>query len=428
VNDVHQFARQLLDVLPEGVNVRAYQYQGFNFIVAEEKKDMDLVGAAAFLLALHEPQATGSPAVDLLPTGKTPEELYGIVAGWVKEGTVTLKDLTVTLNGLTGFHLDEYHGTAAIDYFDYVYRRKGLIAQLKRTGVPREHWPTIHVIRDLPIHDADSPQARQMVRDAYKTYFAAHGVTVVRNQSEKALRIQAIRRANPDAEDVELSFVTKAELNQLISEYLTVTIPSAQYRGAIEQAGGVHTTMHGLGSAGHIAFLEHVSWLAYLFLAWVYRRNPDVLYAPVLGPLVSWAIADFRIGLVELEESTLAANSHDHIRERGIHAANTVSLKEILAARHVILLANGAHKVFGMANMLTGLWREAPAAVLKFVPMSGHGDVTVIVDGALFEDLREDLKRELTPIPSFETDVTPVPVDADVSGALRAARAAEPSG
>ncbi|HYU25618.1 MAG TPA: 6-phosphogluconolactonase, partial [Thermoanaerobaculia bacterium] len=119
----------------------------------------------------------------------------------------------------------------------------------------------------------------------------------------------------------------------------------ARYEQAIGQAGGLGLTFLGLGSNGHIAFNE---------------------------PGTPWSS---RTRVVELAESTRAANAALFPGEPVPTHAITMGIATILASRQIVLLASGERKRPAMERLRSGeRTEEFPASALWT-----HADVTVLV-------------------------------------------------
>jgi glucosamine-6-phosphate deaminase len=118
----------------------------------------------------------------------------------------------------------------------------------------------------------------------------------------------------------------------------------ARYEQAIEQAGGLGLTFLGLGSNGHIAFNE---------------------------PGTPWSS---RTRVVELAESTRAANAALFPGEPVPTRAITMGIATILASRRIVLLASGERKRAAMERLRSGeRTGEFPASALWT-----HADVIVL--------------------------------------------------
>ena len=130
----------------------------------------------------------------------------------------------------------------------------------------------------------------------------------------------------------------------------------AAYEAAIEAAGGIDLQLLGLGHNGHIGFNE-----------------PNDAF-------------DKATHKVELTQSTIEANSRlfDSIDEVP-RAALTMGIGTIMAARSIVLVANGAGKAQIVHDALFGpVTPQVPASILQF-----HPNVMVFVDaeaGSLIAD------------------------------------------
>ncbi len=119
------------------------------------------------------------------------------------------------------------------------------------------------------------------------------------------------------------------------------------YEEAIEAAGGIDVQLLGLGPNGHIGFNEPCD---------VFPQKTH---------------------LVELTESTITANSRlfDCIEDVP-REAYTMGIGTIMAARQIVVVANGAGKAEIVKKAFFGpVTPEVPASILQF-----HPNVTVIVD------------------------------------------------
>ena len=126
-----------------------------------------------------------------------------------------------------------------------------------------------------------------------------------------------------------------------------------EHERRIAEAGGLDVVVLGLGQNGHLGFNEPGS-------------------------------AEDSIGRVlDLEPSSVEANQrwfdNDYAPARGV----TVGLKTVLAARHVLIAALGAHKTSAVKAMIEGpRTPQCPASFLQ-----GHPDTRVILDEAAAEQL-----------------------------------------
>ena len=119
----------------------------------------------------------------------------------------------------------------------------------------------------------------------------------------------------------------------------------ARYERDIAGAGGLALTFLGLGSNGHIAFNE---------------------------PGTPWSS---RTRVVELAESTRAANAALFPGEPVPTRAITMGIATILASRRIVLLASGERKRAAIERLRSGeRTEEFPASALWT-----HADVTVLV-------------------------------------------------
>jgi len=119
----------------------------------------------------------------------------------------------------------------------------------------------------------------------------------------------------------------------------------AHYERNIAAAGGLQLTFLGLGSNGHIAFNE---------------------------PGTPWTS---RTRVVELTESTRAANAALFPGEEVPRQAITMGISTILSSRRIVLLASGEKKRAAIERLRSGERSEDfPASALW-----EHDDVTVLV-------------------------------------------------
>lgn len=119
-----------------------------------------------------------------------------------------------------------------------------------------------------------------------------------------------------------------------------------RYESLISSEGGIDLMFLGLGSNAHIAFNE---------------------------PGTSF---DSRTHLVELEESTIRANSRYFPDREVPRRAITMGLGTILRSRRIILLASGEKKRNAIAELRSGLVSEdVPASALHH-----HSNVVVLCD------------------------------------------------
>lgn len=119
------------------------------------------------------------------------------------------------------------------------------------------------------------------------------------------------------------------------------------YEEKIRQAGGIDLQLLGIGGNGHIGFNE-----------------PGVDYPP-------------RTHLVDLDQGTIAANARFFARPEDVpRQALSMGIGSIMAARRIVLLANGEGKARAVQGMIEGpITPGLPASVLRL-----HPRVTVIID------------------------------------------------
>ena len=121
-----------------------------------------------------------------------------------------------------------------------------------------------------------------------------------------------------------------------------------EHERKITAAGGLDVIVLGLGQNGHLGFNEPGS-------------------------------AEDSVGrLLDLETISIDANRRwfggDHAPSKGV----TVGMKTILAARHVLIMAHGAHKTAAVKAMVEGPRDpQCPASLLQ-----GHPDTHVFLDEA----------------------------------------------
>jgi len=159
---------------------------------------------------------------------------------------------------------------------------------------------------------------------------------------------------------IERDFVSKVDIpSAAVSgpDGLAIDIPEAcaAYEQAIEDAGGVDLQILGIGSDGHIAFNEPGSSLAS-------RTRIKALTSQT-------RIDNARFFGGDLEEvPTLSL---------------TQGIGTIMDARHLVLIASGAHKAEAMRNAIEGpVSAMCPGSVVQL-----HPHVTVILDEAAAVDL-----------------------------------------
>ncbi len=121
-----------------------------------------------------------------------------------------------------------------------------------------------------------------------------------------------------------------------------------RYNHLIEEIGRFDVVVDGIGSNGHIAFNEPSNY----FIA--------------------------RTHISDIAESTISANSrffseHEVVPEKAI----TIGFEDIMKAKKIILLANGAHKYTAINRFLseTSITTQFPLSLLKM-----HPDLTIVLD------------------------------------------------
>lgn len=133
---------------------------------------------------------------------------------------------------------------------------------------------------------------------------------------------------------------------------------AAEYEAALAAAPPIDVQLLGLGRNGHIGFNE-----------------------PPSPP-------GSRTRAVDLSASTVAANARFFAPDEAQpKRAVTMGIATILAARRLLLLAVGTAKADAVRAMIEGpVTDEVPASALR-----GHGDVTVVLDGAAAAGLAGDV-------------------------------------
>lgn len=130
----------------------------------------------------------------------------------------------------------------------------------------------------------------------------------------------------------------------------------AQYNEVIHEIGGVDMQLLGIGGNGHIGFNEPVS---------AFEKETHC---------------------VDLTESTIRANarffdSMDEVPKQ----AYTMGIKNIMAAKKILLIATGAGKAEALYNSLYGpITPNVPASILQL-----HPDLTVVADEEALGIIRE---------------------------------------
>lgn len=118
------------------------------------------------------------------------------------------------------------------------------------------------------------------------------------------------------------------------------------YEVMLAEAGGIDIQVLGIGQNGHIGFNE---------------------------PAEAF---DGRTHLVDLQESTIKANSRFFEKEDVPRQAITMGVGSIIRARRILMMANGDAKAEAIAAALEGpITPRVPASALQL-----HPDVTVIID------------------------------------------------
>ncbi|HZJ98593.1 MAG TPA: glucosamine-6-phosphate deaminase [Tissierellaceae bacterium] len=129
-----------------------------------------------------------------------------------------------------------------------------------------------------------------------------------------------------------------------------------EYDRLIEENGGIDMQILGIGTNGHIAFIEPSEELVTC------------------------------TSIVKLKESTIIDNSRFFKSiEEVPKTAISMGISSILKAKKIILLANGKNKANAMANILDNdkISTKVPASLLKL-----HSDVTIILDEEAYSETR----------------------------------------
>ena len=123
-----------------------------------------------------------------------------------------------------------------------------------------------------------------------------------------------------------------------------------RYAGLLERQGGIGLQILGIGANGHVGFNEPPC-------------GPDVVCRPVT-----------------LTASTRRANAFVFGEDPALvpEQAITLGMREILQARHILLVATGAAK----AAVLARAFAEWPTADLPASWLQGHPNVTIVADAA----------------------------------------------
>ena len=129
-----------------------------------------------------------------------------------------------------------------------------------------------------------------------------------------------------------------------------------RYNSIIHQLGGIDLQLLGIGNNGHIGFNE-----------------PSDTFAK-------------ETHCVELTKTTIQANARffDSIDEVPTHAYTT-GIKNIMEAKHILLIANGAGKADALYQSLFGpITPQVPASILQL-----HDDVSIVADEAALSRIIE---------------------------------------
>ena len=129
-----------------------------------------------------------------------------------------------------------------------------------------------------------------------------------------------------------------------------------RYNSIIHQLGGIDLQLLGIGNNGHIGFNE-----------------PSDTFAK-------------ETHCVELTKTTIQANARffDSIDEVPTHAYTT-GIKNIMEAKHILLIANGEGKADALYQSLFGpITPQVPASILQ-----PHDDVSIVADEAALSRIIE---------------------------------------
>ena len=133
----------------------------------------------------------------------------------------------------------------------------------------------------------------------------------------------------------------------------------AQYNEIIRQTGGVDMQLLGIGGNGHIGFNE-----------------PGDAF-------------EKETHCVDLTESTIRANSRFFESMAEVpKQAYTMGIRNIMAAKKILLVATGTSKAEALYNSLYGpITPKVPASILQL-----HPDLTVVADEDALSMIREKIK------------------------------------
>jgi protein-L-isoaspartate(D-aspartate) O-methyltransferase len=269
-----------------------------NLIIAKDYEGMSEAAAQEVKAAIDEAIGRKGKAVLLLPTGKTPSEMYNVLVRMARADEIDFTKVTI-------FMLDEYAG--ARDFHIYIYEQ---------------------FINRLPVNN--KPQA-----------------------------VHILDGTPTEQEEID------------------------KYRQALKEAGEIDLAVLGIGTKGHLAFIEKVSLVATWRLKYLYGRAPPQFNWPY--PLLKPFIKDFYIRKVRLAKSTIDDNK---LKERKITHAYTIDILNILNARKKILLASDKDKAEIIKDALLGeISGSTTASLLRL-----GENFTVIVDREAAKYLKLDRK------------------------------------
>lgn len=131
-----------------------------------------------------------------------------------------------------------------------------------------------------------------------------------------------------------------------------------RYNSIIHQLGGIDLQLLGIGNNGHIGFNE-----------------PSDTFAK-------------ETHCVELTKTTIQANARffDSIDEVPTHAYTT-GIKNIMEAKHILLIANGEGKADALyQSLFNSITPQVPASILQL-----HDDVSIVADEAALSRIIEKI-------------------------------------
>jgi glucosamine-6-phosphate deaminase len=157
-----------------------------------------------------------------------------------------------------------------------------------------------------------------------------------------------------------LKGVPLGEQHVMNSEAVDADAECARIASLLERAGGLDLAVLGIGRNGHLAFNE-----------------PGSAFDSHTRPV--------QLDNVTREPYVAAFGSFEATPELGL----TLGMAELLGAREVLLLANGADKAWIVARALEGAVSvDVPASALQ-----GHKDVTVLLDEEAGTGLSADVRN-----------------------------------